>query len=917
LPYSDLYSDTYDTDPAVNAIIQPRAELLMNGAWTDISSYVYQRDPVAITRGRPDEASQVNPAVADFTVNNRDGRFSLRNPLGAYYGLIGKNTPLRLSMGAGSVYLRMEDDNVSSVSAPDTAGLSITGSIDIRIDMRLTQYWSSMLAAKYLSTGNERSWYILSQSDGTILFRHTTDGTLSTAHDARSTVAIPYAGRFVLRVTLNTTSGDVTFYTAPGGTTTWTQLGDVIAGSGSTSIFDSTAPVAIGYGPGIGSSIQGRVYSFTMLSGIGGTAKASPDFTAQTAGAGSFTDAQSNTWTMNGTAELSDRDYRFHGEMASWPARWDSTGSDVYVNAEASGVLRRVGQGSSPLNSAMYRSLVRETGTIAPVAYWPCEDMTGATSIASALGGPAMKISGKPQLASDTSFACSDALPGLQNATLIGAVPTYSGPSAIVRFLLAVGPAGTTNGAVICRIQTTGTIKTLDLVYNSGGGMTLHGYDSDGGSLFTSSTGPFGLNGINVRVSVELRPDGSGLSWAVATLQTGAGAAVSIGNTVADSTIGRVTKVTINPSTTIANAAIGHISVQPLWESLTTLLDPLNAWTGETAGNRFHRLCLEESIDGRLIGPPDDSVAMGVQGIQTLAALLQECETADQGMLFEPRQALSLGYRTRASLLNQDAAVVLDYTAAQLAGDLEPEDDDQRTINDVTVSNADGSSSRQVQETGTLSVLAPPDGVGRYDTQVTENLASDGQLGDAAGWRLHLGTVDEPRYPVITEELARPEVAAILADIQAADIGDRVQVANTPAWLPPGGIDQLAAGFTETIGTFLFTAGQNTIPASPYDIGIVEDAVFGHADTDESRLHLGCSSTATAISVTVVSGPLWTTDSAEMPFDVTVGGEEMTVTAISGSGPQTFTVTRAVNGVAKAHSAGDDLSLAHPAIVSI
>jgi hypothetical protein len=62
-------------------------------------------------------------------------------------------------------------------------------------------------------------------------------------------------------------------------------------------------------------------------------------------------------------------------------------------------------------------------------------------------------------------------------------------------------------------------------------------------------------------------------------------------------------------------------------------------------------------------------------------------------------------------------------------------------------------------------------------------------------------------------------------------------------------------------------------------------------------------------------GPLWTTDAAEMPFDVDIGGERVTVTNIgapSGS-DQAVTVSRSVNGVVKAHDAGTPVRLWNPA----
>jgi hypothetical protein len=66
-------------------------------SWTDITAYCMVREGgVTIRRGRSDWQSQVQPSTCDLLVNNADGRFSRLNPLGAYYGQLTKNTPLRV-----------------------------------------------------------------------------------------------------------------------------------------------------------------------------------------------------------------------------------------------------------------------------------------------------------------------------------------------------------------------------------------------------------------------------------------------------------------------------------------------------------------------------------------------------------------------------------------------------------------------------------------------------------------------------------------------------------------------------------------------------------------------------------------------------------------------------------------------------
>jgi len=359
--------------------------------------------------------------------------------------------------------------------------------------------------------------------------------------------------------------------------------------------------------------------------------------------------------------------------------------------------------------------------------------------------------------------------------------------------------------------------------------------------------------------------------------------------------------------------ACGHISVHDNIRDLFGLAAELNAHNGETAGRRVARLCSEEAITFRGVGDLDAAAAMGPQLPAELVALLRECAAADGGILYEPRDLLGLAYRTRDSLCAQDAALELDYDAKHLSS-IEPVDDDQQTRNDITCKRVDGASARAVKESGALSVLAPPGGVGRYDEEVTLNLQADGQLPDMAGWRLHLGTVDEARYPVLGLDLARSVFVASSALQLAAqdlDIGDRLTVADTPAWLPPDDISQLAQGFTETMGNFTHRIAVVCAPETPFG----QAGVYGASryTSDGSTLSAGVTSVATSLSVATPAGPLWSHDDGN--YDILIAGERMTVTAVSGaSSPQTFTVTRSVNQVVKAQSSGAAVELFQPAV---
>ena len=168
---------TFPTTP-----LDLRCELDLGGTQTDVSSYVYQRQgdspPVTLTRGRADESGQANPGSGTWEWNNRDGRFSPKNPVSPYYGQLIRNTPVRWSVPAQVNYLRLEADQLSRASCPDAAGLHITGDIDIRLDVKLTSWppGGAVLAAKWGTSGSF-GWIVSLTAAGTVQFFWSTTGS--------------------------------------------------------------------------------------------------------------------------------------------------------------------------------------------------------------------------------------------------------------------------------------------------------------------------------------------------------------------------------------------------------------------------------------------------------------------------------------------------------------------------------------------------------------------------------------------------------------------------------------------------------------------------------------------------------------------------------------------------------------------
>src|SRR5438445_731199 len=73
-------------------------ELYVGGGWTNVTNDVKTGDPIHIARGRRNESGDADPSTCGLTINNRSGNYSPRNPVGAYYGSIGRNTPIRLAL---------------------------------------------------------------------------------------------------------------------------------------------------------------------------------------------------------------------------------------------------------------------------------------------------------------------------------------------------------------------------------------------------------------------------------------------------------------------------------------------------------------------------------------------------------------------------------------------------------------------------------------------------------------------------------------------------------------------------------------------------------------------------------------------------------------------------------------------------
>ncbi|MET7452541.1 hypothetical protein ABZT03_11705 [Streptomyces sp. NPDC005574] len=605
---------------------------------------------------------------------------------------------------------------------------------------------------------------------------------------------------------------------------------------------------------------------------------------------------------------LGGKSYRMWGEVSEWASGWDATGTDVWSDVSVNGILQRLAQGPAPERSVIYGAVTDPLASTV-VAYWPFEDASGATQLESALttGSPAT-WSGTLALASYDLFAASDPLPDLTAAAVYGGVAKYGDPTASqVRFLAAIPKAGLSDGKVVCAIDqvdySAGSAQFWELYYAATGNtLTLRQHASDGTALGVELPHTLDVRGRRLYVSVELEESGTGITRAVRLTDVTTGAVVAVSDTVAVTQLTRVASVQFGPASRsvvgpigtqyLPGVTVGHVTVENAITATTALGARLNP-IGETAGRRIQRLCGEDAIPFEWIGELDDTVPLGAQPKQNPISVIQEAVLADGGMLYETSER-GLGYRTRASLYNQTPALVLDYAGFNLAEVPVPVEDDRYLQNRVVVT-VNGVSETYEETSGTLGTGQ----VGTYGetSGVTLNLATPAAatLRDQAAWRVHLGTVDEARYPKIAVNLAHPSITPDMRRaILALRIGDRMQIVNMPgAWLPPDTVDLLVLGRDESISRFMHTLTFVCAPASPYNsVGVVDDP-NARIDIDGSQLLTDVTSAGTSLTVVPSAGKsmLWTTAAADWPFDARMGGEVVRVTAVTGWLSDTFTRT--------------------------
>jgi len=589
---------------------------------------------------------------------------------------------------------------------------------------------------------------------------------------------------------------------------------------------------------------------------------------------------------------------RYVGFVSEWPPRWDLAEKDHYVPVVANGILRRLGQGQSPLKSAMFRAHKAS----APQAWWPLEDGQLASAGASGLDGgtPTFQIVlpakfgatpiGASGAASGADFSAGGSLVAPTGQTLAAAPNGWEWECVV-----AFSQLPTISLGQVCSIihsNSSGPAALMGIgITNSAGTLLWCNYIRDAGGSGTSAVLSFApvLAGRTYHLRGVGHQDGAGLRFTAYidgafTFDDGFNGTLMMPTTIS-------LNVQNDPTlpTTVANPSF--LSSLAFWApfraSPTTYLAG-NGYAGELAHVRFSRLCTEEQIPADV--DPQSTELMGPQDTKTLLELLRECEAADEALMLDQTDG-RLAFNPRVTRENKAVAFTLDYAAGHVSSPLEPTDDDQRIRNDITVTRTGGSKAQLIDQSGPVGI----DAVGRYDEGVELNLFTDDQPYNHAGWRLNLGTVDGLRFPTVTVNL-RANNSLTAAIVAITDIiGSRIKITNLPDVVSFDDVDLIIEGYTEQISQKNWIITFNCAPYRPYKAFVLANTTsdtsefLGRLDAD--TLTLDTAVNASVTSYLVRSIPLFTTVADDFPLDAFIGGERITATNCVSSVSDTWTRT--------------------------
>jgi hypothetical protein len=613
-------------------------------------------------------------------------------------------------------------------------------------------------------------------------------------------------------------------------------------------------------------------------------------------------------------------------EASSWTAgqsadfRRSPKRGQAWVDVQGGGLLQRVSQWTQNLASPFRQY----NQTLTSIGYWPGEQDRGSTTLVSSTAGTRQAVF--TDMAPDSQFRPPSSAPLLD----------FGDNGELGGYFVPNGAPGSTAGYQLSWVArypafVPGDDNVMDWATVDNGQWSV---------VINPTTGKIGavgsLNGsVLMDSSVSTTYDFSQWTMYSVDAQYSAGTTtVWLSWVNADGTASGFTNGSFSgvPSALLwwdanvfegvpTRSTIGHVIGIPA----SSVAGPVNlfgtarkqAWygyVGERAGDRFTRLCAQFNLPYAFYGFTALSAKMGAQPVDTLAKQFEEIKTTEDGLIFDAADTAAVTLRQRNQRFNQSPVLTLDASPGASGMPNLPVEvtDDLPIHNIVTVSQRDGGDYIATDATSPMGTQSPPNGRGEYRQTVDVNLADpDNEGPQEANWWLRRGTVNLPRFPQVTVDMTLLGAAAITA-VEAVDVGSVIQIVNYREYT----IRLFVLGYVETIGTHTRSIVFTCEPDQQFNVLTLGT---GRLVARTTTLNAGITSTATTL-VTKTSDPLEQFRTGSNAVPVLCGGELITlgtVGAVTGTGPFTQTVTgctRSVNGIVKAHSAGDPVLVSNPLI---
>jgi hypothetical protein len=566
----------------------------------------------------------------------------------------------------------------------------------------------------------------------------------------------------------------------------------------------------------------------------------------------------------------------FCGSLVSVPLRWNKTKNNSWAPLTFAGIIRRMTQGSYPVDSPLSGLLGGRTDK---TGYWTLEGGVASRTFISYIANQYAATFNQVSPAANSDLLGGGPAPTLNSDTAQIFVTTTknnggTGFSALWFMKLPSGlPATKTR---VARIRCSrGPIPIWD-VYVDTGGYYVEGKQPDGTITTSQFNTPAATFDYTQWIAWEMRTEvnGANTDWKLTHWQIGNGITFYYTNGSTPGTT--VSVVRSGQFVGSTGTAFAH-----LWLGQNTLpfvtysfINGATGFDGEYLIDRWIRVLAQFGIP-QSYRLPVSYDKMGPQQDSDLLAILKTITETNYAAISERGSGLEL--ITRESRWNLTERFTLDVGSFQLDEPPEGVRDDLKYRNVYTVSRAQGGQATYTHpdvEDGTVPSVAG---------SATINSEIDAVLINQAAWRVYLAMNTKYRWPAISMNFGRNYTLSQSWRTRGG-YGARVKVITGLDQVVDGEPDLVMEGFSSTLWPDGWQVSLNCSPYEVWKVGVADDTTglgqVGHEGCFTTAL---VSSTALSIPITSIGDKPWNTTGSIWSGGVgmKLDDEQATVTAIA------------------------------------